>query len=235
MNNSEPAWFNPVTNLAALLVGAALSYYVTWSFERRREKSKQKAQAFALIFSMQRICNDLMQLTNVLRDISSNRAAEIASGVPLWQLMPINFGWDEEVVIRPEELALLAGTRKNDLVTKVQEANSAHRIFTRAAIRVSELKLELVNSGLAASAVSEVVTFTATETEYAGIAPIITQLDALCSKLGCDLAEATHQAVECAKLVAPALKHHYKFDHLAGLVFDDLSAMEDLTTPITGA
>ena len=128
--------FNPVTNLVALLIGAALIYYVTWNFEKRREKREQKAQAFALIFSLQRICNDLMQLTNVLRRISIDRAQELASGVPLWQLMPINFGWDDEIIIRPDELALLAGTGRNDLVIKVQEASSAHRIYTRAATRV---------------------------------------------------------------------------------------------------
>ena len=231
MNNAEPSWFNPATNFIALLIGGALTYYVTWNFERRREKREQKSHAFALIFSLQRICNDLMQLTNVLRSISNERAQELASGTPLWQFMPISFGWDEDVIIRSEELAVLAGTRRNDLVVKVQEASAAHRIYTRAATRVGELKLELMKSGLAASATEEVITFTATETEYAGIAPIITQLAALCDKLGGDLAEATHQATECATLVPPALKDHYKFDHLVGLVFDDLITSDQGIAP----
>ena len=235
MNNSEPMWFNSATNLIALLIGAASTYYVTWNFERRRETREQKSHAFALIFSLQRICNDLMQLTNILRGISNERAQELASGTPQWQFMPISFGWDEDVIIRSEELAVLAGTRRNDLVVKVQEAGAAHRIYTRAATRVGELKLELMKSGLAASANEEVVTFTASETEYAGIAPIITQLAALCDKLSGDLAEATHQATQCATLVPPALKKHYKFDHLVGLVFDQLIASDEETPAVNKA
>lgn len=227
MTPSEPVWFDPLTNFLALLIGAGLSYFVTWSFENRRDKREQKSQAFGLIFAMQRICNDLLQLTKLLQQISLDRAEEIASGIPLWQLMPISFGWDEEIIIRPAELALLAETRRNDLVTAAQEAEAAHRIYTRAARRVGELKLELMNSGLAASSSGEAVTFAATETEYASIAPIITQLEALCTKLGDDLAEATHSAMECARGVPRALKDHYKFDHLITLVFDELE-LEDV-------
>lgn len=228
MDTTEPAWFNPVTNFIALIIGAALSYFVTWKFERRREKREQKAQAFGLIFLLQSACNDLMQLTNILREISFERSEELAAGTPLWQLMPISFGWDQEFVIKPEELGLLAGTKDNELVMRVQETISAHRIYTRAANRVSELKLEFVNSGLATSSSGQLVSFQVTEQQLAQITPIISQLDALCTKLSGDLAEATHRATECARLVPRKLKEYYKFDHLAGLVFKPL--IEDAPT-----
>ena len=151
----------------------------------------------------------------------------MASGIPLWQLLPISFGWDKEIVLQPAELALLAGTKNHELVTKVQEANSAHRIYTRAANRVGELKLELANSGLAASASGEVIQFEATSAQYAGIAHVINQLEALSEKLGSDLAEATHQAVECGRQVPKVLKDFYTLEHLVGLVFDEIEDSSD--------
>lgn len=211
MTPPEPAWLNPVTNFIALIIGAALSYFVTWKFERRRERREQKGQAFGLVFTLQDACNDLMQLTNILRAISIERSAELAAGTPLWQMMPISFGWDKVITITPEQLTLLANTKDNSLVLKVQ-----------AAMRVSELKLELAKSGLATGASGDVVQFEVSRREHAQLAPIISQLEALCLKLGDDLGEATHRAMECAEAVPKKLKEFYKFDHLVGLSFDPL-------------
>ena len=122
----------------------------------------------------------------------------------------------------------MAGTKDNALVIKVQETSSAHRIYTRIANRVSELKLELAKSGMATAAAGSVVSFEVDTQQYAQIAPIISQLEALCAKLENGLAEATHQAMESSQLVPKKLKNHYKFDHLVGLVFIPL--IEDAPT-----
>ena len=227
MTPAEPVWFNPLTNLVALLIGAALSYFVTWTFERRKEKREQKAHAFGLVFALQNICNDLIQLTNLVRDVAITRTDEFKAGVKLWQLMPISFGWDREVNVRPAELALLADTKDNDLVNSVQEAASAHRIYTRAAIRIGELKVQLAEVASATASNGDSVSFESDGPERARLTPIISQLEGLSEKLSDDLGEATHRAMECARAVPSKLKDHYNFDHLVGLNFISLTDDEE--------
>lgn len=130
------------------------------------------------------------------------------------------FGWDQERTFSHEQLALVAAMGNADLVRRLEEAAASHRLYTAAANRVSDLKLELSRSDISRRLVGEAIVSEVNEEQYARVYPIVMQLKTLAEKLAYDLPEAVDNAEEVASTIGPKLKSHFGFKHLNTVAFE---------------
>jgi hypothetical protein len=100
-------WINPVVNLMAVILGAALTYFTTRAFERRKDRSERRAQAFELLLKLQDLINGALAIN---RQLKRGIAAAEAAGVdgPTWtKLEEIASIGDYEIRLSTAELSFL--------------------------------------------------------------------------------------------------------------------------------
>jgi hypothetical protein len=212
-------WLNPASTLMAVLVGAALTYFSTHIFERRRINEERLARAYGIIFAVHKMTNDLIKLNDHLAQCIGEATQAGISG-PTWTKISDIIGFsDSEVSIPPEDLAIVAITRDVEMVTEIREIEAAHHSYIKSMFKLSELRQKLDASGLHTAVQGQVVSFEATPDEYLKIAPTIINLETLTNSLLEGLPRAVLQAKNVASKLGPHLKSYYKFKHFIVLAF----------------
>ena len=213
-------WINPVSTLLAVLVGAGLSYWSTTYLDRRKDKDIRLGQAYALMFQVQSMTDDLVKLARQIA-LARQSAPQEAAGVPLWMILDDIVGYTEREAITPESLALVAVTKDVELLVGIQEVEAAHRIYLDCFARMAELRRNLESTGLQSSAHGNCVTYVASQEDYPRVAPILIRLEQLSQELEVRLPEATQHARVISAKIGPLLKTHFRFEHFVSLVIDD--------------
>lgn len=213
MPTDQQFWTNSGLNFVFLLVGAAISYWSTRRFDKIQQKRKDNILAYNITFTVAGILNDLLQLNNIMVRLSKTHAAELQVA-DVWQLIPMTFGWDQSRAFTDEQLALVASMGDADLVTRLEEAVSAHRLYTSAANRVTQLKMEFAGQNLTRRVEGPIIVSEGTPEQFAKVLPIVVTLKELADKIAYDLPNAVDDVREIASVIGPRLKKHFKFKHL---------------------
>lgn len=221
MISTSPVWLQPLVTLCSVLLGALLAYFSVRAAEARKTRSEKLGHAYALMFSIQRIAEEMLQLIEVLRNLSRERTAEILSGVKLWQIMPMLFGWDSKIDPTDSHLALVAELRDAELTQDVLECYSSHRVFIGAAREITRLKIELNKADVGRESERQIVRHTLTPEQLAAVLHIVVPLETLADKLGSDHAEATAHVMDTAEKLALRLKKQFGFKHLIGITAEE--------------
>lgn len=222
-------WLNALSTLLGVLLGAALTYFVTSRFEEKRLKEEQLGRAYALLFALQKMTDDLFKLH---RQILVARARAAAGGFegPLWAILDDVVGYSgASVAITPEALALVAMTKDVDLLMGVREVETAHCIYLEALSKISQLRAKLEDSGLQIAAEGNEISYAATSEEYPRIAPTIIRLQGLSDSIEERLPHAVEHARQIGERLGPQLKKHFGFKHFMSLTveIDENDAMPE--------
>jgi hypothetical protein len=213
-------WLSAASPLIGVILGAALTYFVTNRFEERRLREQQLGQAYSMFFVVQKMFDDLVKL---LRHIAETKAQAEAEGFkgPLWTILDDVVGYsDTGLTISPDGLALVAATKDVDLLMGVREIESAHRIYLEAIHKLAELRAKLESSGLQIAVEGKTVSYGATPEQYAKIAPTIIRLETLSKSIESGLPEAVARARQVSERLGPHLKKHYKFKHFISVALE---------------
>jgi hypothetical protein len=219
-------WLTLGSGIVGVVLGAALSYFVTYQFERRRLQNERLARSYSLVFAVQKITDDL---TKMERDIRAGIATAKAAGVEgeVWTKLRFGVGYSEPITIPAEDLTVVALTRDNDLTTQIGEVENSHRIFLDSIRTLQALMEKFESFELQTSVQGEIVSFEADAAQQALIAPTLIRLRTLSQSVCSNLPAAAAQARDVAARLGPHLKDHYKFKHFVVMTF----STEELSEP----
>lgn len=216
-------WVTAATGLIGVVLGAALSYFVTYQFERRRTRAQQLAKSFSLMFAVMKIADDLTKMEGEIRAAVAKADAAGVRG-EVWTKLTISVGYSEPIAIPADDLAIVALTRDQELTTQVGEIESAHRIYTEAVRALAAQQEKFEAFGLHTAVDGQTVTFEANEAQLVRAGPTIIRLRTLAESLCTGVPRAAKQARAVAAKLGPHLKRHYKFKHFIELRFPETEA-----------
>jgi hypothetical protein len=204
-------WIEPASALAGALVGGLVSYLTTRFFEKQRLSEVYRGWAYAVVFKLVRLSNDLEQthqhLTNCLGEL-----ANIKDNEAIWQRLLDFVGFsDAEIVFSAEELAIVANMKDQKLTMDLMELEAGHRIVTSTLKEMTVLRQKIADSGLAKEINGNVITFVATPEQQAAIAPTMINLDSFAKSLMKNVPELTALAKTVSTSLGRSIKAHYKF------------------------
>jgi hypothetical protein len=217
-NTPSVDWVTAASGLLGVILGAALSYFVTYRFERRRTRDDRLAKSFSLVFAVMKIADDL---TKMERDVCAALEAAKAQGGDVWTKLRPGIGYSEPITIPSEDLTVVALTRDQDLTLQVSEVEAAHRIYLVSMKKFQSLKDKFESFGFHVAVKGETVTFEADEAQMVRASPTIIELRTLSQSICEGLPPAASQAREIAAKLGPHLKRHYKFKHFVEMSFPD--------------
>jgi hypothetical protein len=224
-------WFGAVSTLLGVLLGAALTYFVTRRIEASRTKEQQLGHAYSLLFTVQKMSDDLVKLERLIAEIKAEAKREGVEG-PLWTILDDVVGYSKaEMSVSPEGLALVALTKDTDLLMGVMEVESAHRIWLTSLHRLAELRAKMDSSGLQTKVEGKIVSYGATPEQYAKIAPTIIRLETLSKGIETGLPKSVETARFVSERLGPLLKKHFQFKHFMSIAFQTPNADEPCTPP----
>jgi hypothetical protein len=210
-------WIEPASALAGALVGGLVSYLTTRFFEKQRLREVYRGWAYAVIFKLVRLSNDLEQthqhFTSCLGDL-----ANIKDNDAIWQRLLDFAGFsDVEIVFSAEELAIVANMKDQQLTMDLMELEAGHRIVTSTLREITTLRQKIADSGLAKEIRGNVVTFVATPEQQAAIGPTLINLDSFAKSLVKNVPELTKLAKTVSTDLGRRIKAHYKFKEFVEL------------------
>lgn len=212
-------WASAANSLLGVLIGAALTYLITRSFERGRIKDLQLGQAYSLVFAIQKMTDDLLKLDQSIKRARAE-AKDAGFEGPLWTILDDVVGFSDSDISIPEEaLALVAMTKDVELLLGVQEVQSAHRIYLSVLQTLAEQRRKLESFGLQTAVEGKTVSYGATPEEFAKVAPTIIRLEGLSKSLEEGLPKAVSHARDISSRLGPHLKKYYKFKHFISMSF----------------
>lgn len=217
-------WVEPTSALVGVLIGGLISYLTTRMFENRRLSEIREGLAYAVIFKLVRLTNDLEQtqqhLTNCLGALD-----QIDTNEPLWQRLLDFFGFsDAELIFSAEELALVAGMKNQQLTMNLMELEAGHRIVTSTLRQMTMLRQQIAESGLATQISGNVVTFEANQAQMAAIGPTLLNLDSFARSLIGNFPELTILGRQTSTKLCSAMQTHYKLKNFVRLSYPENSA-----------
>ena len=186
-------WITAGSSMLGVILGAGLSYFVTWQFEHRRIRDDRLAKSYSLIFALMKIADDL---TKIESDIHAALAKAKLQGVEgdVWTKLTFGVGYSEPITIPPENLTVVALTRDQDLTIQISEVESAHRIYLDSIKAFRALQEKFETFGLHTAVEGETVTFEADDTQSVQIGPTLIQLRSLSQSICASVPAAAEQA-----------------------------------------
>lgn len=211
-------WLDAASGLLGVILGAGLTYFITYQFERRRVRQERLGRSYNLFFAVLKIADDLCKME---LDLKAGLARAEAAGIKgeVWTKLTSSIGFSDPIVIPPEDLAVVALTRDNDLTLKISEMEAAHRIYTTSMRKLDDLRDKFETFEVHSGMEGETVTFVADETQLARIGPTIIRLRTLGESIAKDLPDAAFAARCVAEKLGPHLKKYYKFKHFISMSF----------------
>jgi len=215
-------WVTASSGLLGVVLGAGLSYFVTYRFERRRVHDDRLTKSFSLVFAVMKIADDLTKMEG---DVQAALAKALAQGVEgeVWTKLTFGVGYSEPISIPPEDLTVVALTRDQHLTMEISETEAAHRIFLDSMRALQSLQDKFESFGFHKAVDGETVTFEADQEQLARAAPTIIRLRTLSQSMCAGIPQAAKQARELAGKLGPHLKSHYKFKHFVQMTYPDAS------------
>jgi hypothetical protein len=212
-------WIEPLSALSGALIGGLISYLTTRMFEKGRLKEVRQGLAYAVVFKLVRLTNDLEQtqqhLTNCLGPLD-----EIVPNESLWQKLLDFFGFsDAEIVFSAEELALVASMKNQQLTMNLMELEAGHRIVTSTIRQMAVLRQKIADSGLATQINGNIVTFEGTKEQIASIGPTLINLNSFARSLIGNFPDLTSLGKETSTSLSSAFNTHYKFKNFVHLSY----------------
>ncbi|MCK0129501.1 hypothetical protein [Erythrobacter sp. F6033] len=215
----ELEWIDPLVNFLAVLLGASLAWGTTYFFAQKARNENDLAVAYSLVFKVNELCERIYRLD---RHISNCVPKNDDGGFekPAWPriLDVIGFSRPPEA-ITSNELALVARTKDNELTMAIKELESGHKIAFECFNRIIEYKGVLAESGFATKADGDVVSFEATQEQYAKLAPTFIGLESGGDGLVEMLPGIRKSSQKIAQSLGPKLKEHFGFKHFVAISF----------------
>lgn len=208
---------NAGAGLVGVVLGAALTYFVTYQFERRRAHDERLGRSYGLLFAVLRIADELTKMEIDLR--AAIERAKTMGTTELWTVMTSSIGYSEPIRIPPEDLSVVALTQDMNLTTQIGESESAHRIYTQSLQKLDELKAKFEAFGLHTNVEGQIVSFEANSEQFVRVGPTVIQLRTLSESIAEALPKAAEKARSVAERLGPHLKKYYKFKHFITLSF----------------
>src|SRR4051794_28551297 len=87
-------WLNAASTLLGVILGAGLTYLVTSRSEAKRTKEQQLGQAYSLLFTVQKMSDDLLKLQRLISESRAEAAKQDLQG-PLWQIIDQVVGYSD--------------------------------------------------------------------------------------------------------------------------------------------
>ena len=172
IGQADPAWVSPLVNFLAVVLGGLLTWATTRHFEQKRQRNQDHALAYALVFKIQSLTDEIWKIDREIKNAIKRAAAENFHG-PLWAILDEIIGLDESLErISAEELTLVARTKDADLVIKIREIESGHTILKMVLAKIHELRASPDLRKHAKSVKGRVVSFAGNQEEFPAIAHI---------------------------------------------------------------
>lgn len=216
-------WLTAATGLLGVLLGAALSYFVTYQFERRRTRDDRLAKSYSLVFAIMKIAEDLTKMEDDVRTSLRKAKAQGVEG-ELWTKLTFAVGYPSAISIPSEDLTVVALARDQDLTRQVTEVEAAHQIYLEAMRKFQHYLDKFEALGLHTGMQEETVSFEADRAQLVQAGPTLIRLRTLSHSICEGVPRAARQAREVATRLGPHLKAHHEFKHFIELSYPEHEA-----------
>ena len=227
MSKSAIDTYATFSTLIAVLLGALLTYFSTWFFERRKLRDKQRADAWGLFFTVQNMTNDILQLNMLVRQSVKSAESHGLVGDNWTKISDIGGFSKNEKHIATEQLVVLALTQNPEIMMGVLEIQSSHQIYIQLVSRLTALKEDLLKLQLPSAANGPVIGFKINIDQYPKVAPYIVRLKDIGDALVSELPKVALKAKDVAQKLGPHLKQFYKIERFGTISFSE-RAQRDL-------
>ncbi len=222
---------NPLISLIAVFLGAMFAWVTSFYFETKRQKQRDLAVAYSLMFKVQILADEIWKLDLHLKEAIAQAERAGLNG-PLWSKLPDIVGFQKEPErVTAAELALVAETRDITLVTKIRELESGHSILLQTFESIQGLRTQLPALKLGTSVEGRIVSYGGPAEDYPQYAHIFINLSDLSKELEEQVARIASNANFVAASLGNHLKEHYKFKKFLTLsVSPDYSGIPERST-----
>ena len=86
--SNQVDWLNPIATLVAVFLASIFSYLIASYLERRKERAAKMALAYALVFTIQGMTDDLVKLARCVRKTRDSVGGDMR-GASLWRYLRI--------------------------------------------------------------------------------------------------------------------------------------------------
>ena len=133
-------WADALVTLAAVLVGAILTYATTSLFERRKDREERKAKAIELLLKTQELVNAVLSVDRQVRVEIRDAEADGVNG-PAWTKIPSIAGIERyEIQLPITDLSVLVQGRNYVLIQQIAELRDGHNGVIRGLQMLAGMK-----------------------------------------------------------------------------------------------
>lgn len=209
----DPMWIDPIVNFLAVLLGAVLTWVVTYHFEKLRTRDANISAAYRLFFKIQMLTERATKLERHVQACLS-RLADGAPPEDSWTHLGRIIGFSKKPEdITADELAIIAIHGETDFVTKIQEMEDGHNILFEVFEEIQRLR-EIVRPHVSIVArTGDIATVEVDQSRLRQLTPEITALETASVSLIEMLPEIASEARSIATELGHKLKKHYGFKH----------------------
>jgi hypothetical protein len=212
-------WFNALTTVLSVVLGAALAYSATRASERRKERNERIARATLLSLKFGNIADGIFRLDRQLGEGMQKAAAAGVTGPPWTQFEQISAIGDYEEVITVEDMSVLAEHGYYDLIQGITELRDGHNAIVKGLAQVYQLRDRLAEVMPPNTIEGPVASFEGVPSAEAVL--LIVNLNTLSANILVNLAELKQQARDVAPDIHNKLKSALKVKQFPQVVLPD--------------